>query len=96
MDWVAIELSGMGFDVEVLDAFIVGSEARRCAKPDSDIDIAVIIPPVVGRTSLQVSEAFHELLWDIEPPHWSGRVVDFQFFYENDPELAEYERISLA
>ncbi len=81
---------------KVLDGYVVGSEAKGTARPDSDLDIAVIITPVRGRSALQISERYHAQFADDQwKPHWNGRVVDIQFFYPDDPELAGYSRIKL-
>jgi len=80
---------------DVIDVFIVGSEAKGTATPTSDIDIAVVIPPISGKTALQVSEGFHMAYGDALP-FVGDREVDLQFFYEDDPELKDYSKISLA
>jgi predicted nucleotidyltransferase len=82
---------------DVLDAFIVGSEAKGTAKDDSDIDVAVIIPKVQGKSALQVSERYHSrFMKESQKPTWDGRVIDFQFFYQDDPELVGYQKIPLG
>jgi predicted nucleotidyltransferase len=43
----------------VLDTFIIGSEARGTVTAESDLDIAVIVPKVKGKTSLQLTEQYH-------------------------------------
>lgn len=81
----------------VLAAYIIGSEAKRTSGPDSDLDIAVVVDRVRGRTSLQLSSYYHSKFMNVsEKPNWQGRVVDFQFFYPDDPELASYHRIKLC
>jgi len=80
---------------KILDACVIGSEAKGTAKPDSDLDIAVIIPPVRGKTALKVSENYHAKFTNEKwKPQWNGRIVDFQFFYPNDPELTNYNKIN--
>ena len=94
LDWVVERLRNSlvsRIDYPILDAFIVGSEARGTARPDSDLDIAVIIPLVRGKTALQISEAYHaKFRSNAALPHWQGRRVDVQFFYPDDPELQTY------
>ena len=81
---------------KVLAAYIVGSEAKGTARLDSDLDIAVIIEPVRGKSSLQFSDIYHSRFpSDETKPKWNGRRVDFQFFYPDDPELANYSKIPL-
>jgi predicted nucleotidyltransferase len=81
---------------KVLGAFIVGSEAKGIARPDSDLDIAVIIPPVRGKSALQISNYYQSKFSDERwKPKWNGRIVDIQFFYATDPELASYSKIPL-
>lgn len=83
--------------VKVLAAYIVGSEAKGTAKIDSDLDIAIVIPIVRGKTSIKYSEQYHDRFPNNESkPTWQGRRVDFQFFYPNDKQLEEYSKIPLA
>lgn len=83
-------------NVKFLDAFIVGSEAKGIAKPDSDLDIAVIIEPIRGKTALKKTEEYHSRFFtDAQKPKWNDRIVDIQFFYPNDPELQSYSKIDL-
>lgn len=75
----------------VLAAYIVGSEARGTARPDSDLDIAVVIAPVRGKTALQYSAAYHARQRRL--PEFLGRKIDLQFFYPASLELEGYARI---
>lgn len=82
---------------QVQAVYIVGSEAKGTSTPDSDLDVALIIPPVRGKTSLQVSQAYHsQFRSNAAMPHWNGRRVDFQFFYADDPELEDYTKIAIS
>lgn len=84
------------FNRPVLDMFIVGSEAKGTARPDSDIDVAVIINPIRGKDALKVSEYYHQKFTsDLWRSRWNGRLIDFQFFYPGDPELEGYSKIPL-
>lgn len=83
-------------DYPVLGAFIVGSEAKGTANKNSDLDIAVIIPSSDKISALKRTENYHaKFRSDFDKPKWNGRVVDFQFFYEGDSELAGYSKITL-
>ena len=73
----------------ILSACVVGSVARGTDHDNSDIDIAVIIPKVRGKRAITVTEQYHQ------KPHFNGRQVDLQFFYENDPALKSYDTIPL-
>lgn len=74
---------------KVLAAYVVGSIAKGTARPDSDLDIAVIIPSVRGQSALQITERYHARFMDERwKPRWSGRVAD-------DPNLARYSKIPL-
>ncbi len=77
-------------------AYFVGSRARndKSPKPDSDLDIALVIPRIRGKTALQFSDEFHQKQRTL--PEWDGVRVDFQFFYADDPELAGYSKIEVA
>lgn len=77
----------------ILAAYIVGSEARGTAHSNSDLDIALVITSVQGKTSLQFSDYYHQRQTHL--PEWNGRKVDFQFFYPEDMELAHYSKISV-
>lgn len=80
----------------VISAYIVGSEARGAAKKDSDLDVAVIIPKSNRITSLQRTENYHsKFTSEAQKPKWNGRIIDIQFFYEDDPELETYSKIEL-
>lgn len=68
-------------NVKILAAYIVGSEAKGTAKLDSDLDIAVVIMPIRGKTSIQKSSEYHnKFRCDSQKPRWNGRMIDFQFF----------------
>lgn len=85
--------------INILAAYVVGSEAKGTAKPDSDLDIALIINPIRGKDALKYTEEYHmKFPHDRYKPHYpdyTGRRVDFQFFYPNDPILQEYSKIKL-
>ncbi|NIT56383.1 MAG: hypothetical protein GWN00_09170, partial [Aliifodinibius sp.] len=74
---------------DIKAVYIVGSEALGKAKSTSDVDVAIVIPSIKGKTALKISEEFHQK-FGRNLPIWNNRDVDFQFFYEGDPELAEY------
>lgn len=77
-------------------AHVVGSVAKGTATAASDLDIAVVIQPVRGKTSLQLTEDYHGRFTDNRfKPQWNGRTVDFQFFYPEDSELEGYAKITL-
>lgn len=81
----------------VLGAAIVGSYARGQARPDSDLDIAVILPYSSRITSLKRSERYHaRFRTNDQLPRWQGIQVDIQFFYPTDEALAGYARIDLV
>lgn len=77
----------------VLALYVVGSTAKGTAGPDSDLDLAIVIEPVRGKTSLKFTEHYHARQW--KPPTWLNRSVDFQFFYPDDLELSTYSKIVL-
>lgn len=81
---------------KVLSACIVGSEAKGIARPDSDLDIAVVVEPVRGKTALRLTEEYHgKFISNRFKPTWEGRRVDVQFFYPGDTELGTYSKIEL-
>jgi len=81
----------------VLDAYVVGSVAKGTNTPDSDLDIAIIIPSSNRVTALQRSENYHQKFTsDTQKPHWNDSIVDFQFFYDDDPELSNYQKIKIV
>ena len=62
----------------------------------SDIDIAIVIPKVKGKTSLKVTEDYHSRFTsNYQMPHFHGRRLDFQFFYEDNSTLQDYAKIQL-
>ncbi len=74
----------------ILAAYLIGSQATGKARPDSDMDVALVIVPVKGKDSLHYTEAFHHhYRSNREMPEWNGRRVDFQFFYPGEVRLAE-------
>ena len=81
---------------EVQAAYIVGSVARGDASPHSDLDIAVVIHPVRGKSALQFTANYHSRFpTDAAKPQWQGQRVDFQFFYPDDPALAKIHKVPL-
>jgi predicted nucleotidyltransferase len=82
----------------VIGMYLVGSRARldREHRADSDVDIALVIAPVRGKTSLRVSENFHARYGsDAAKPAHEGKRVDFQFFYPGEIEAEGYSAIEL-
>lgn len=80
----------------ITSAFVVGSVAKGTATDESDIDIAIIIPRVKGKTSVRVSEDYHSRFTrNFQMPHFAGRRLDFQFYYEDDKSLEGYSKIEL-
>lgn len=80
----------------IIKAYVVGSVARGCATTQSDIDIALVIAPVKGKDALRVTEDYHgRFSRDYQKPHFKNRRLDLQFFYENDPALANYTKIDI-
>ena len=83
-------------DYPVIGAFIIGSEAKGTAKEGSDLDIGIIIPKSNKISALKRTDNYHSKFNDdIFKPKWNGRIVDFQFFYEDDPEFEKYSKIKL-
>lgn len=81
---------------KVLAAYIVGSEAKGTARPDSDLDIAIIVAPHKRVSAIQKSERYHQKFTsDQQKPKWNGRIVDLQFFYPDDKALLGYTKIEL-
>ncbi|APD92017.1 hypothetical protein BM525_19225 (plasmid) [Alteromonas mediterranea] len=80
----------------ILAAHVVGSVAKGTATPDSDIDIALVIPKVRGKSSLKVTEGYHSRFsFDHQMPHFHGRRIDIQFFYEESRVLDTYSKLPL-
>lgn len=86
--------------VKIISAAIVGSVAKGTATPASDLDIAVVIPVRRGKTSMRFTENYHSRFrTEQQKPRYGGRVVDFQFFYDNDNDTAllqTYQQIKLG
>lgn len=81
---------------KVLVAFIVGSEAKGTATSTSDLDIALIIKRKPKLSALKLTERYHaKFVTDAQKPVWNGRIVDFQFFYEDDTVLETYQKIAI-
>ena len=82
---------------KIIAAYIVGSEAKGTAGPDSDIDIALIVSRTPGLRSIKKTENYHNKFpGDEDKPHHNGRRVDFQFFSPDEmPEIESYSRIEL-
>ena len=79
---------------KILAAYIVGSFAKGTQGELSDLDIAIIVKPVRGKTSLKLTELYHaKFSGDTLKIHWQGRVVDIQFFYPGETD--NHERVEL-
>lgn len=81
---------------KLLAGYVIGSEAKGTSTEDSDLDIGIIIPKSKYVSSLKRTENYHsKFMSDEQKPKWRDKIVDFQFFYEDDPELKEYNKIQL-
>jgi hypothetical protein len=82
--------------IRPINVFIIGSYARNEHKEESDLDIAIVIPVIRGKTSLQYTANYHSCFThNRQKPSWNGMVVDIQFFYVSDTELDDYPKIEL-
>lgn len=82
---------------KVLNAYIIGSVAKGTANENSDIDIAVIIDKKPKLSALKLTEQYHaKFTSDQQKPRHEGRLVDIQFFYPEDQELAKYKKIKIS
>jgi predicted nucleotidyltransferase len=83
---------------KVLKAFVVGSVAKGSSRPDSDLDIAVVIPAKKRISAIKFSQHFHLKLGLSGAcyPSFNNRRVDFQFFYPSDACLAQYAKCELS
>jgi predicted nucleotidyltransferase len=83
---------------KVLAAYVIGSTAKKTAKLDSDLDIAIVIPTKRRVSALRLSERFHVKMAFSAGiyPMFLGRRVDFQFFFPDDAILATYPAIKLT
>jgi predicted nucleotidyltransferase len=89
---------------KVLKAYVIGSYARGMATKESDLDIALVIPPKEV-SALKLSERYHACFeFDEYKPHYEIRcgkeyrniTVDFQFFYPNSKVLDSYDKIPIT
>ena len=82
--------------IKIIKTFIVGSEAKGSATKESDLDIAIIIEKKNTKSSLKFTEQYHSYFTnEAQKPKWNGRVIDFQFFYEEDDELNGMSKIEI-
>jgi predicted nucleotidyltransferase len=84
---------------DVLEAYVIGSYAKGTATRESDLDIALVIPPQ-GIPALKLSERYHACFEfnEYKPKFSMGEwdvIVDFQFFYPGSKELSSYKKILL-
>ncbi|HNC58624.1 MAG TPA: nucleotidyltransferase domain-containing protein [Leptospiraceae bacterium] len=88
---------GRRYRGEIVEAFIVGSVAKGTHHDNSDLDIALVIPAIKGKTALKYTEEFHNAYRNNSCyPNFSGWKVDFQFFYASDLELNNYSKIKIS
>jgi Nucleotidyltransferase domain len=82
--------------IHPINVFVIGSYAKNENKENSDLDIAIVIPAIRGKTALQYSANYHSCFkQDHQKPSWNGIVVDIQFYYVTDTELDDYPKIEL-
>ena len=101
LKWVKSKLrNNVTFRVreKVLAAYVIGSIAKGTANTNSDLDIAVIIPAKKQVSALRFSERFHLKMAMSGGicPTFSGKRVDFQFFFPDAANLAIYPTIELT
>ena len=84
--------------LKVLRAFIIGSMAKGTAQPNSDLDIAVVIPAKRRVSALNLTEKYHFRMGMAKAsyPSFNGKRLDFQFFFPDDKDLATYPAIELT
>lgn len=81
---------------QILNMYIIGSEALGTGFEKSDLDVAVIIPKIKDKSSIQYTENYHtHFLHSNQKPKWNNRIIDFQFFFEEDDELKTITKIEL-
>lgn len=99
LSWVRKELKlnlVYSFRRKVIVAYIVGSEAKGTTNVNSDLDVAIIIESIRGKTALQITEDYHQkFLDDLFKPRWENRILDFQFFFPDDQDLKIYKKIPI-
>ncbi len=82
--------------VKIINVFVIGSEAKGTANSMSDLDIAVIIPKLKRKTSINFSEDYHSRFTsENQKPKWKNRLIDVQFFFATDRELDEIKKIPI-
>lgn len=82
--------------LKIIATYVIGSFAKGMQSSKSDIDIAVVIPKLRTTTSLQFTENFHfRFTHQKQKPKWNGRIIDIQFYFEDDDELDLIPKIEL-
>jgi predicted nucleotidyltransferase len=82
--------------IKIIKAFIIGSEAKGNTTNESDLDIAIVIKKKRTKSSLKFTEQYHCYFTnEAQKPKWKKRIVDFQFFYEDDEELDKIKKIEI-
>lgn len=79
----------------VFDSFIIDNEENKSFY--DDLVVGVVISNRKNITSLKFSENYHSSFTNLnQKPKWGNRIIDFQFYYQDDKELDSIPKVEIS
>lgn len=88
-------LSRRGFEIPAIGGFVMGSVAKGKNRPDSDIDITLVVPDHWRPEGDDFSALNDDILNALADVDFPGPRWDVQVWQESDPRIKKYKKIEM-